>query len=159
MQHRLHNDHCYKKTDEGPNIFNLMVKDLQKLIMTMGLPQWQGWASVHSANRFKDYSRSLSIVYVSCCHKNTDGGRNVSHCRKNTDGGLNIVDVASHMAKYQPVLTELQVSVKAFDSDTALDLNTTLDTVRNAGGSGENCESQSNLNHIRGGGSESQDGK
>ncbi len=27
-------------------------------IKTMGLPQWQGWAAVHSANGFKDYSRA-----------------------------------------------------------------------------------------------------
>ncbi len=46
-----------------------------------------------------------------------------------------------------------------FDSDTALDLNMTLNTVGNAGGSGENCESQSNLCHTRGGGRETQDGK
>jgi hypothetical protein len=136
-----------------------MAKDLQKLIMTMGLPQWQGWASVHSANRFKDFSRSLSIVYVSRCHKNTDGGCNLSRCHKNTGHRLNIVDLATHMAKYQPVLTELQVRVKVFDSDMTLDLNTTPDTAGNARGSGENCESQSNLSHIRGGGSESQDGK
>ncbi len=121
--------------------------------MTMGLLQWQGWASVHSANRFEDYSRLLSIVYVS------RNGPNIRSCRKNTDGGLNIVDLATHMAKYQPVLTELQVRVKVFDSDTALDLNMTPDTAGNPGGSGENCESQSKLSHIRGGGSETQDGK
>jgi hypothetical protein len=63
------------------------------------------------------------------------------------------------MAKYQLVLTELQVRVKVFDSDTALDLNMTLDTAGNPGGSGENGESQSKLSHIRGGGSETQDGK
>ncbi len=61
VQRRLHGGRCYENTDEGPNIVNLatrMAKDLQKLIMTMGLLQWQGWASVHSANRFKDYSRA-----------------------------------------------------------------------------------------------------
>jgi hypothetical protein len=78
---------------------------------------------------------------------------------KNTDGGLNIVDLATHMAKYQPVLTELQVRVKVFNLDMTLDLNTTPDTAGNVGGSGENCESQSNLSHISGGGNESQDGK
>ncbi len=127
---------CHKNTDGRPNIVNLatdMAKDIQKLIMTMGLPQWQGWASVHSANRFKDYSRALSTVYVSCCHKNTDGGPN-------------IVDLATHMAKYQLVLTELQVKK-------------VLELSENAGGSGENCESLSELNHIRGGGCETQDGK
>jgi hypothetical protein len=41
------------------------------------------------------------------------------------------------MAKYQAVLTELQVRVKVVDP----------------------CESQSNLSHLRGGGSETQDGK
>ncbi len=44
-------------------------------------------------------------------------------------------------------------------SDMTLDLNTTPDTAGNVGGSGENCESQSKLNHIRGGGRETQDGK
>ncbi len=126
---------------------------LQNLIMTMGLLQWIGSASVHSANRFQDYSRSLSIVYDS------HDGCNVSCCRKNTDGGLNIVDLATHMAKYQAVLTDLQVRVKVFDSDLALDLNMTPDTAGNPGGSGENCESQSNVSHLRGGGSETQDGK
>ena len=62
------------------------------------------------------------------------------------------------MAKYQPVLTELQVK-KVLDLDTAPDLNTAPDTAGNARGSGENCESQSELNHIRGGGRETQDGK
>ena len=104
---------------------------LQKLIMTMGLLQWIGSASVHSANRFQDYSRSLSIVYVS------HDGCNVSCYRENTDGGLNIVELATHMAKYQAVLTELQVRVKVVDP----------------------CESQSTLSHLRGGGSETQDGK
>ncbi len=52
------------------------------------------------------------------------------------------------MAKYQPVLTELKVRVKVFNSDMTLDLNTTPDTAGNAGGSGENCESQSNLSHT-----------
>ncbi len=151
MQRRLHDGCCYENTDDGPIIVNLathMAKDLQKLIMMMGLPQWQGWASVHSANRFKDYSRSLSIVYVSRCHKNTDGGRNVSRCHKNTDGGPNIVNLATHMAKYQPVLTVLQVRVKKV-----------LELSENARDSGENCESLSELKHIRGGGCETQDGK
>ena len=67
------------------------------------------------------------------------------------------MDLATHMAKYQPVLTELQVRVKVFY--LALDLNTTPDTAGNVRGSGENCESQSKLNHIKGGGSETQDGK
>jgi len=120
---------------------------LQKLIVTMGLLQWRRWASVHSANRFQDYSRSLSIVCVS------RDERNVSRCRKNTDGGLNIDDLATHMAKYQAVLTELQVRVQVFDSDLALDLKITLDTARNPGGSGKN------VSHLRGGGSETQDGK
>ncbi len=44
-------------------------------------------------------------------------------------------------------------------SDMTLDLNTAPDTTRNANGSGENDESQSKLSHIRGGGSETQDGK
>jgi hypothetical protein len=63
-------------------------------------------------------SRSLSIVYVS-------------------HDGCNIDELATHMAKYQAVLTELQVRVKVVDP----------------------CESQSNLSHLRGGGSETQDGK
>jgi hypothetical protein len=85
----------------------------------MDLPQWQGWAAVHSANGFKDYSKALSTVYVSRCHKNTDGGPN-------------IVDLATHMAKYQPVLIELQnETVPEFSG--------------NARGSGENCWSQSAL--------------
>ena len=101
--------------------------------MTMGAPQLQGWAAVHSANGFKDYSRALSTVYVNRCHNNTDGGPHT-------------VDLATHMAKYQPVLTELQYkTVPEFSG--------------NAGGSGENCGSQSELNHIRGGGRETQDGK
>jgi hypothetical protein len=91
---------------------------LQKVIMTMGPLQWIGSASVHSANRFQDYSRSLSIVYVS-------------------HDGCNIDELATHMAKYQAVLTELQVRVKVVDP----------------------CESQSNLSLLRGGGSETQDGK
>jgi hypothetical protein len=144
---------CHKNTDGGLNIDELAIHmakyqavltelqvskrlRLQKLIMTMGLLQWIGLASVHSANRFQDYSRSLSIVYVS------HDGCNVSCYRENTDGGLNIVELATHMAKYQAVLTELQVRVAG-----------------NPGGSGENCESQSNLSHLRGGGSETQDGK
>jgi hypothetical protein len=86
--------------------------------MTMGPLQWIGSASVHSANRFQDYSRSLSIVFVS-------------------HDGCNIDELATHMAKYQAVLTELQVRVKVVDP----------------------CESQSTLSHLRGGGSETQDGK
>ncbi len=62
----------------------------------MGLLQWQGWAAVHSTNGFKDYSRALSTVYVSRCDN-----KNV--------GGPNIVNLATHMANYQPVLIELQV--------------------------------------------------
>ena len=64
-----------------------------------GLPQWQGWAVVHSANGSKDYSGALSIVYVSR-YDNKNVGRS------------NISDLATHMANYQPVLTELQVRVK-----------------------------------------------
>jgi hypothetical protein len=63
-------------------------------------------------------SRSLSIVYVS-------------------HDGCNIDELATHMAKYQAVLTELQVRVKVVDP----------------------CESQFNLSLLRGGGSETQDGK
>ena len=55
-------------------------------------------------------------------------------------------------------LKELQVK-KFHDSDTALDSNTAPDTAGNAKGSGENCESRSELNLIRGGGCETQDGK
>jgi hypothetical protein len=127
----------------------------------MGLPQWQGWAAVHIANGFKDYSGALSTVYVSRCDI-----KNV--------GGPTIVDLATHMAKYQPVLTELQVRVKRLKGGwlarrqlwclrlwqvTAPYLNTAPDTTGNARGSGKNCESQSKLSHIRGGGSETQDGK
>jgi hypothetical protein len=65
-----------------------------KAIETMGLPQWQGWAAVHSVNGFKDYSGALSTVYVSRCDN-----KNV--------GGPNIVDLATHMANYQPVLIGL----------------------------------------------------
>jgi hypothetical protein len=65
----------------------------------MGLPQWQGWAAVHIANGFKNYSGALNTVYVSRCDI-----KNV--------GGPNIMDLATHMAKYQSVLTELQVRVK-----------------------------------------------
>ncbi len=84
-------------------------------------------------NGFKDYYRALSTVYVSRCHKNTDGGPN-------------IVDLATHMANYQLVLTELEnETVPEFSG--------------NAGGSGEHCGSQSELNHTRGGGRETQDGK
>ena len=94
-------------------------------------------------------------------------------------GGPNIVDLATHMAKYQPVLTELQVRVKRLkvqhiawgwlarrqlqclrlQQATAPYLNTATDTTRNTSGSGENGESQSNVSHLRGGGSETQDGK
>jgi len=78
------------------------------------------------------------------------------------------------MAKYQAVLTELQVRVKRLKGGwlarrqlwclrlwqvTAPYLNTAPDTTRNASGSGENGESQSNLSLLRGGGSETQDGK
>ena len=108
-------------------------------IRKMGLPQWQGWVAVHSANGFKDYSGALSTVYVS------------RYDNKNV-GRPNIVDLATHMANYQPVLTELQVRVKKLKVQRP-------DTTGNASGSGENCESQSKLNHIRGGGSEIQDGK
>jgi hypothetical protein len=132
----------------------------------MSLPQWQRWAVVHSVKGFKDYSGGLSIVYVSR-YDNKNVGRH------------NIVDLAIHMAKYQPVLTELQVRVKKLKVQrivrgwlarrqlrclrlwqvTAPHLNTAPDTTRNASGSGENSESQSNLSHLRGGGSETQDGK
>jgi hypothetical protein len=33
-----------------------LIRGSQEAIVTMGLPQWQGWAAVHSANGFKDYS-------------------------------------------------------------------------------------------------------
>ncbi len=64
-------------------------------------------------------------------------GCNVSRCCKNTDDRLYIDELATHMAKYQAVLTELQVRVKVVDP----------------------CESQSNLSFLRGGGSETHDGK
>jgi hypothetical protein len=132
----------------------------------MGLPQWQGWAVVHIANGFKDYSRALNTLYVSCCDI-----KNV--------GGPNIVALATHMAKYQLVLTELQVRVKKLKVQrivwgwlarrqlrclrlwqvTAPCLNTAPDTTGNTSGSGKNCEFQSKLSHIRGGGSETKDGK
>ncbi len=135
-------------------------------IRKMGLPQWQGWAVVHSVKGFKDYSGGLSTVYVSYCDN-----KNV--------GQPNIVDLAIHMAKYQLVLTELQVRVKKLKVQrivrgwlarrqlrclrlwqvTAPYLNMAPDMTRNASGSGENGESQSNLSHLRGGGSETQDGK
>ncbi len=76
-----------------------LIRGSPEAIMTMGLPQWQGWAALHSANGFKDYSGGLSIVYVSRCDN-----KNV--------GGPTIVDLVIHMANYQPVLTELQVRVK-----------------------------------------------
>ncbi len=145
-----------------------LIRGSPEAIETMGLPQWQGWAAVHSANGFKDYSGALSIVYVSRCDNKNVGRPNIVDLATHmaiyqpvliTDGGPNIVDLATHMAKYQPVLTELQVRVKVFDSDTAPDLNTAPDTAGNARGSGENCESQFELNHIRGGGRETQDGK
>ena len=110
-----------------------LIRGSPEAIVMMGAPQWQGWAAVNSANGFKDYSRALSTVCVSRCHNNTDGGPH-------------IVDLATHMAKYQPVLTELQYeAVPEFSG--------------NAGGSSENCGSQSELNHIRGVGCETQDGK
>ncbi len=56
------------------------------------------------------------------------------------------------------LLTELQVKT-VLDLDTALDLNMAPDTAGNARGSGENCESRSELNLIRGDGRETQDGK
>jgi len=114
-----------------------------------GLPQWQGWAVVHSANGSKDYSGALSTVYVS------------RYDNKNV-GRLNIVDLATHMAKYQSVLTELQVRVKKclrLLQVTAPYLNMAPGTTTNASGSGKSGESQSNLTHLRGGGSETQDGK
>ena len=114
-----------------------------------GLPQWQGWAVVHSANGSKDYSGALSTVYVS------------RYDNKNV-GRPNIVDLATHMAKYQSVLTELQVRVKKclrLLQVTAPYLNMAPGTTTNASGSGKSAESQSNLNHLRGGGSETQDGK
>ncbi len=58
----------------------------------MGLPQWQGWAVLHSVKGFKDYSGGLSTVYV-------------SYCANKNAGRPNIVDLAIHMAKYQSVLT------------------------------------------------------
>ncbi len=65
-------------------------------------------------------------------------------------GVPNIIDLATHMAKYQPILTELLVKKV---------LKKVLKILSgNAGGSGENCESQSELNYIRGGGRETQDG-
>jgi hypothetical protein len=75
------------------------IRGSPEAIKTMGLPQWQGWAAVHIANGFKNYSGALNTVYVSRCDI-----KNV--------GGPNIMDLATHMAKYQSVLTELQVRVK-----------------------------------------------
>ncbi len=63
-------------------------------IRKMGLPQWRGWAVLHSVKGFKDCSGGLSTVYVSYCDN-----KNV--------GQPNIVDLAIHMAKYQSVLTQL----------------------------------------------------
>jgi hypothetical protein len=60
VQRRLHDGRCYKNTDDGSNIVNLatyMAKDLQKLIMTMGLPQWRGWAF-----KFDTYCSSQELV-------------------------------------------------------------------------------------------------
>jgi hypothetical protein len=75
----------------------------------MSAPQWQSWAAVYSANGFKDYSRALSTVYV-------------SRCQYNTDGGPHIVDLATHMAKYQLVLTELQYeTVPEFSGNAGLE--------------------------------------
>ena len=135
-------------------------------IRKMGLPQWRGWVAVHSANGFKDYSGALSTVYVSR-YDNKNVGRS------------NIVNLATHMAKYQSVLTELQVRVKKLKVQrivrgwlarrqlrclrllqvTAPYLNTAPGTTKNACGSGKSGESQSILSHLRGGGSETQDGK
>ena len=135
-------------------------------IRKMGLPQWEGWVAVHSANGFKDYSGALSTVYASR-YDNKNVGRS------------NIVNLATHMAKYQSVLTELQVRVKKLKVQrivrgwlarrqlrclrllqvTAPYLNTAPGTTKNACGSGKSGESQSNLTHLRGGGSETQDGK
>ncbi len=69
-----------------------LIQGSPEAITTMGLPQWQGWAVVHSADGFKDYSGALSTVYVS------------RYDNKNV-GRPNIVDLATHMAKYQSVLT------------------------------------------------------
>ena len=126
-----------------------LIQGFPEAITMTGLPQWQGWAVVHSANGSKDYSGALSTVYVS------------RYDNKNV-GRLNIVDLATHMAKYQSVLTELQVWVKKclrLLQVTAPYLNMAPGTTTNASGSGKSGESQSNLTHLRGGGSETQDGK
>ena len=143
-----------------------LIGGFPEAITMTGLPQWQGWAVVHSANGSKDYSGALSTVYVS------------RYDNKNV-GRLNIVDLATHMAKYQSVLTELQVRVKKLKVQrivrgwlarrqlrclrllqvTAPYLNMAPGTTTNASGSGKSGESQSNLTHLRGGGSETQDGK
>ncbi len=143
-----------------------LIQGSPEAIRKMGLPQWQGWAVVHSVKGFKDYSGGLSTVYV-------------SHCDNKNVGRPNIVDLAIYMAKYHSVLTELQVRVKKLKVQrivwgwlarrqlrclqlwqvTAPYLNTAPDRTRNASGSGKNGESQSRLSHLRGGGSETQDGK
>ncbi len=95
-----------------------LIRGSPEAIETMGLPQWQGWAAVHSANGFKDYSGALSTVYVSRCDNKNVGRPNTVDLATHmanyqpvliTDGGPNIIDLATHMAKYQPVLTELRV--------------------------------------------------
>jgi hypothetical protein len=64
-----------------------LIRGSPEAIVTMGpLPQWQGWAAVHSANGFKDYSGALGTVCV-------------SRCDNNNGGKPNIVDLATHMAK------------------------------------------------------------
>ncbi len=68
-----------------------LIRGSPEAITKMGLPQWQGWAAVHSVKGFKDYSGDLSTVYVSRCDN-----KNV--------GGPNVMDLAIHMANYQPVL-------------------------------------------------------
>ena len=143
-----------------------LIRGFPEAISMTGLPQWQSWSVVHSANGSKDYSGALSTVYVS------------RYDNKNV-GRLNIVDLATHMAKYQSVLTELQVRVKKLKVQrivrgwlarrqlrclrllqvTAPYLNTAPGTTKNACGSGKSGESQSILSHLRGGGSETQDGK
>ena len=126
-----------------------LIQESPEDIRKMSLPQWQDWAVLHSVKGFKDYSGGLSIVYV-------------SHCDNKNVGRPNIVDLAIHMAKYQSVLTELQVRVKKclrLLQVTAPYLNMAPGTTTNASGSDKSGESQSNLSHLRGGGSETQDGK